>query len=31
VIVNHGQLKIGLRSVAAAGNYCSLDDVELRP
>ena len=29
VLVSNGQLEIGLRSVAAAGNYCSLDDVEL--
>ncbi|WP_206680671.1 glycosyl hydrolase 53 family protein [Hymenobacter polaris] len=31
VVITNGQLTIGLRSVAAAGNYCSLDDVELVP
>ena len=31
IVVSNGQLEIGLRSVAAAGNYCSLDDVELVP
>ncbi|MGI4871957.1 MAG: glycosyl hydrolase 53 family protein [Janthinobacterium lividum] len=29
IMVTNGQLEIGLRSVAAAGNYCSLDDVVL--
>jgi arabinogalactan endo-1,4-beta-galactosidase len=29
IVVSNGQCEIGLRSVAAAGNYCSLDDVEL--
>jgi arabinogalactan endo-1,4-beta-galactosidase len=29
IVVANGQCTIGLRSVAAAGNYCSLDDVEL--
>ena len=29
LVVTNGQCEIGLRSVAAAGNYCSLDDVEL--
>ena len=31
IVVANGQCEIGLRSVAAAGNYCSLDDVELVP
>ncbi|GAB3638564.1 hypothetical protein GCM10027422_41540 [Hymenobacter arcticus] len=31
VVVTNGQCEIGLRSDAAAGNYCSLDDVELVP
>ncbi len=29
IVVANGQCEIGLRSVAAAGNYCNLDDVEL--
>ncbi len=29
IVVANGQCEIVLRSVAAAGNYCSLDDVEL--
>jgi arabinogalactan endo-1,4-beta-galactosidase len=29
IVISNGQCEIGLRSVAAAGNYCSLDDVEL--
>jgi arabinogalactan endo-1,4-beta-galactosidase len=29
IVVSNNQCEIGLRSVAAAGNYCSLDDVEL--
>ncbi len=29
VVVTNGQCEIGLRSDAQAGNYCSLDDVEL--
>lgn len=29
IVVTNGQCEIGLRSVATAGNYCSLDDVEL--
>ena len=29
IIISNGLCEIGLRSVAAAGNYCSLDDVEL--
>ncbi|RYY15845.1 MAG: T9SS type A sorting domain-containing protein, partial [Cytophagaceae bacterium] len=29
IVVANGQCTIGLRSVAGAGNYCSLDDVEL--
>ncbi len=29
IVVTNGQCEIGLRSVANAGNYCSLDDVEL--
>jgi len=29
IVVANGQCEIGLRSVANAGNYCSLDDVEL--
>ena len=29
LVVTNGQCEIGLRSVASAGNYCSLDDVEL--
>ena len=29
IVVANGKVNIGLRSVAAAGNYCSLDDVEL--
>ncbi|MGI4833557.1 MAG: T9SS type A sorting domain-containing protein [Janthinobacterium lividum] len=31
VVITNGQLEIGLRSDASAGNYCSLDDVELVP
>ena len=31
IVVANGQCEIGLRSVASAGNYCSLDDVELVP
>ena len=29
IVVANGQCEIGLRTVANAGNYCSLDDVEL--
>ena len=29
IIVANGQCEFGLRSVAGAGNYCSIDDVEL--
>ena len=29
IVVANGQCEIGLRSVAAVGNYCNLDDVEL--
>ena len=29
IVVANGQCEIGLRSVAGAGNYCNLDDVEL--
>lgn len=29
IVVANGQCEIGLRSVAGAGNHCSLDDVEL--
>jgi arabinogalactan endo-1,4-beta-galactosidase len=29
IVVANGQCEIGLRSVAAAGNYCNLDEVEL--
>ncbi|WP_151087758.1 glycosyl hydrolase 53 family protein [Hymenobacter baengnokdamensis] len=29
IVVTNGQCEIGLRSVANAGNYCSLDDVEM--
>jgi arabinogalactan endo-1,4-beta-galactosidase len=29
IVITNGQLEIGLRSIANAGNYCSLDDVEL--
>ena len=29
IVVANGQCEVGLRSVAKAGNYCSLDDVEL--
>jgi len=31
IVVTNGQCEIGLRSDANAGNYCSLDDVELVP
>ncbi len=31
IVVANGQCEIGLRSVGNAGNYCSLDDVELVP
>lgn len=31
IVVANDQCEIGLRSVATAGNYCSLDDAELVP